>query len=34
MTKLIEAIVDFLKIGGIIGLFIGIYTLIDLLFIR
>ena len=34
MTKLIKAIVDLLKFGGIIGLFIGIYTLIDLLFIR
>jgi len=34
MTKLIEAIVDLLKFGGIIGLCIGIYTLIDLLFIR
>jgi len=34
MNKLIEVIVDLLKLGGIIGLFIGIYTLIDLLFIR
>jgi len=34
MNKLIEVIVDLLKLGGIIGLCIEIYTLIDLLFIR